>query len=343
MAIIPFIRELLTSPRRIVITMHTQPDADALGASLGLANFLRKDHHQVSVIAPTNFPEFLDWLPGREGVTVYQGSKRELSATLIANADIIFCVDFALLSRIPELKDLIEQSNAIKIVIDHHIDPVDFTDLALWDPKAAASTELVYELISQLDKKSYLDKDIAECLYVGIVTDTNSFKNPNTTARVHRIAADLIGYQVDIAKINKLVYDSNSLKKLKFLSFALSKRLVVRPEWHTAYFVIQEADIRRFNLGVGDTEGLVNYALSIQGIVLAALIKEKKDAVSFSLRSIGEFPVNQLAKEYFEGGGHKNAAGGVSRLPLAETVAKFEEIIQLKKNVLQNSTIPYEK
>jgi phosphoesterase RecJ-like protein len=339
MAIIPFIQQLLTLPRRVVITMHTQPDADAVGAALGLANFLKKDQHQVSIIAPTKFPNFLDWLPGREEIIVYQESEHALASQLIANAEIIFCVDFSLLSRIPEIRDLVEKSAAHKIVIDHHIDPVDFTNLAICDPKAAASTELIYELITRLEKKSYLDKKIAECLYVGIVTDTNSFKNPNSTARVHRIAADLLEYQIDIAKINKFIYDNNSLKKLKFLGFALNKRLVVRQEWATAYFVIQQADVRRFQLELGDTEGLVNYALSLQGIVLAALMKEKKDGVSFSFRSIGEFPVNKLAREYFEGGGHKNAAGGISRLPLLETIAKFEKIVQAeseKKHFTKN-------
>jgi phosphoesterase RecJ-like protein len=335
MDLIPFIQKLLSTPKRMIITMHTQPDADALGASLALALFLKKTGHQVNVIAPTSFPEFLNWLPGRSEVMVYSEDKRELATELITQADLIFCLDFALLSRIPEISDLVAQSSATKIVIDHHIDSTDFTDLAFWDPRAAASAELVYELIGELGKKAYIDKDIAECLYVGILTDTNSFKNPNTTPKVHRIAADLMEQQIDIAKINKLVYESNSLKKLKFLSFALNKLLVVRPEWHTAYFVVTEADAKRFNLGMGDTEGLVNYALSIKGIVLAALIKEKKDAVSFSLRSIGDFPVNTLAKEYFEGGGHKNAAGGISRLPLEATVAKFEEIVKSKQNTLK--------
>ncbi len=343
MTLTPVIKKLLHTPKRIVITMHTQPDADALGASLGLALFLKKIDHQVSVVAPTTFPDFLNWLPGRPEVVVYNEESHPLVAELLAKADLLICVDFALLSRIPEISHLVTQSPATKFVIDHHTDPVEFTDLALWDPQAAASAELVYELIRALDKQAYIDKDIATCLYVGILADTNSFKNPNTTARVHRIAADLMEHAIDIAKIYQLIYENNSLKKLKFLSFVLNERLVVMPECHTAYLTVKEADAKRFALSNGDTEGLVNYALSIQGTMLAALMKERKDGVSLSLRSIGDFAVNTLAQKYFSGGGHKNAAGGLSRLSLEETVAKFEEIVKSEQIALQNSRTLYEK
>lgn len=331
------IKELLFgNPKKIVITMHTNPDADALGSSLGLAAFLKKKNHIVNVISPTDYPDFLDWLPGISELTIYakSTSTQELSYNLIAQADIIFCVDFAVLSRIDGLEDAVMNSKATKIVIDHHLDTQDFADIMFWKPQAAASAELIYELIEGLGETKYMDKDIAESLYVGIITDTLSFKTPNTTAHVHRVVAQLMEFQVDIAKINKLVYDNNSLNKLKFLSFVLSKRLKLISDCKTAYITIKASDAKQFNLNMGDTEGLVNYALSVKGVILAALLKEKQDGIYISFRSVGDFPVNTLAKEYFEGGGHKNAAGGISHLSLEETVAKFEELVKTNQNLL---------
>jgi len=336
MDIIPAIeKEILSQPKRIAITMHTNPDADALGASLGLAAFLKKKNHHVSVIAPTNYPEFLDWLPGIADVIIYEKNNQQLSFELIANADIIFCVDFAVLNRINDLAGPVSQAKATKIVIDHHLDTEDFADVMLWNPKATAAAELVYELIEALGETNCIDKSIAECLYVGILTDTVSFKTPNTTPHVHRIVANLLEFEVDVAKINKLVYDSNSLNKLKFLSFILSNRLTVLPDYKTAYIAIKSADAKQFNLNTGDTEGIVNYALSIKGIVLAALIKEKHDRVCISLRSVGDFAVNTFAKEYFHGGGHKNAAGGMSNLSLEETITTFEKLVKHNQDLLK--------
>jgi len=336
MDIIPAIeKEILSQPKRIVITMHTNPDADALGASLGLAAFLKKKNHHVSVIAPTAYPEFLDWLPGIADVIIYEKNNQQLSFELITNADIIFCVDFAILNRINELASAVNQTKATKIVIDHHLDTEDFADLMLWNPKATAAAELVYELIEALGETDCIDKSIAECLYVGIMTDTVSFKTPNTTPHVHRIVANLLEFGVEVAKINKLVYDSNSLNKLKFLSFILSNRLTVLPDYKTAYIAIKSADAKQFNLNTGDTEGLVNYALSIKGIVLAALIKEKHDRICISLRSVGDFAVNTFAKEYFHGGGHKNAAGGMTNLSLEETINIFETLVKSNQDLLK--------
>lgn len=335
MDIVPALKRLLSSPKRIVIMMHTRPDADALGASLGLATFLKRKQHTVSVIAPTSYPDFLAWLPGIAEVIVCSKRQQALSFECIKKADVIFCIDFALLCRINELGEVVKNAAAAKVVIDHHLDKEDFADLVLCNPSAAAAAELVYQLIQDLGEHAQLDKDIATCLYVGIMTDTASFKNPNTTAQVHRIAASLIELGVDVAKTNRLVYENNSLDKLKFISFAISQRLVVLPASHTAYFAIKASDARRFNLSTGDTEGLVDYALSIRGIVLAVLISEKKDAIRLSLRSVGNFSVNALAKEHFAGGGHKNAAGGISHLSLQETTAKFEKLVNVNQHALE--------
>lgn len=337
MEIIPAIQqEIQGSPRQIVIITHTNPDGDALGASLGLAAFLKKKHHAVKVIIPTPYPEFLDWLPGIREIICYESSPKNVVLDLITQAEIIFCVDFSTLNRIDHLAGPIKNAKATKIVIDHHLDTEEFADLVLWNPQAAAASELVYELIEALGAYHQIDKALAECLYTGMMTDTACFTTPNTTPHVHRIVASLLEQQVDVAKINKLVYANQSLKKLQFLGFVLNKRLKVLEDYRTAYIVIEAADAKQFNLGTGDTEGIVNYALALKGVVLAALIKEKKDGIYLSLRSVGNVPVNTWAKAYFAGGGHKNAAGGVSHLSLEQTIAKFEELVKMNQHILKN-------
>jgi len=318
------------SIKKIVITMHANPDADALGASLALAAFLKKKQHHVTVISPNGYPDFLEWLPDIENVLIYDQLSTEKTEPIIEAADLIFCVDFAMLHRINNMAPIVANAKAIKIVIDHHLDIEQFAHIMLWEPTAAASAELVFRLIDGIGEKAKIDAAIASCLYVGIMTDTGSFKNPNTTPAVHRIVAELMDLKIDVARIHKLVYDNNTLDKLRFLSFMLSKRLVIMADNKTAYLIIKSADARNFNLTNGDTEGLVNYALSIKGIQLAALIKEKKDAVYLSLRSVGDVPVNTFAKTYFEGGGHKNAAGGISHLTIQETINKFEFLVKNK-------------
>jgi bifunctional oligoribonuclease and PAP phosphatase NrnA len=331
--ILPF-KALLSSPKHIVITLHQRPDADALGTGLGLAALLKKYHHQVQVIAPTAYPTFLDWLPGASEVIIFAQGQQERSLELLNKADIIFCVDFPTLSRLHDMETAVKNTTATKVVIDHHPTTEKFGDLIFRDPKAAAAAELLYELIEALDAQALVDQEISECLYAGIMTDTGSFKNPNTTARTHGIVAKLLHHGADAAKVSRLVYENNSLSKLAFLGFALSHRLVVLREYNTAYFFITREDYQKYHLQTGDTEGLVNHALSVHDIVLAAVIKEKKDAIRLSLRSEGAVPVNLWAKEYFAGGGHKNAAGGVSYLTLKETIAKFENLVKAKKKVL---------
>jgi phosphoesterase RecJ-like protein len=338
METIPAIQQKIQGPpRQIIIITHTNPDGDALGASLGLAAFFKKKHHTVQVIIPTPYPEFLDWLPGIREVICYETTPKHIVLNLIAQADMIFCVDFGTLNRIDHLAGPIKHAKAIKVVIDHHLDIEAFADYVWWNPQAAAAAELIYELIETWGESGQIDQELAVCLYTGMMTDTACFTTPNTTSRIHRIVANLLEQQVDVAKIHKLIYASQSLKKLQFLGFVLSNRLKVLEEYRTAYIVIKVADAKQFNLGTGDTEGIVNYALSIKGVVLAALIKEKKDEVYLSLRSLGNVPVNTWAQAYFAGGGHKNAAGGISYLPLEQTIAKFEGLVKMNQHILQNA------
>ncbi|UII33403.1 bifunctional oligoribonuclease/PAP phosphatase NrnA [Fulvivirga ulvae] len=334
-------KTVISSPKKVVITTHHKPDADALGSSLGLAGYLRKKGHEVSVITPTDYANFLAWMKGNDEVIIFNEGNEEKSGRLITEADMIFCLDFSSLNRINELGEMVRQSASVKVLIDHHLEPEDFANFVCWSTEAAATAELVYDLICDLGDKQLIDKDIAESLYAGIMTDTGSFKHPNTTKNVFNVCAELADIGADTAKVSKLVYDTNSLDKVKFLGFALNEKLKVLDEFNTAYFAITADELKRFNSKTGDTEGLVNYALSIEGIKFAAVIIDRTEAIKMSFRSIGDFSVNEFARKHFEGGGHKNASGGKSDLSLEETVKKFENVLNEYKNELSTKIKTY--
>ena len=319
----------LSSARKIVITTHVKPDADALGSSLGLYNYLIRKGHEVNVITPSDYPYFLTWMKGNDEVLDFSShTDREKALAKLATAEIIFCLDFSALDRVNAIGDLIRKSDAYVVNIDHHQDPEDFADFRLWSTSAAATCELVYELIVALGDKALIDKAIASCLYAGIMTDTGGFRHPNTTKNVHLVVAELLEAGADSAKISNLIYDSNSINRLKFIGFAITRRLVILKDLHTAYFVISKKDLKKYQSQTGDTEGLVNYALSLEGIKLAALFSEREDGIKISFRSSVEVPVNKFAADHFQGGGHVNAAGGKSSLSLKKTVERFESLVQ---------------
>jgi phosphoesterase RecJ-like protein len=327
-ALASFAKEI-SSPKKIFITTHVKPDADALGSSLGLANYLIKKGHDVAVVTPSDYPSFLNWMKGNENVLDFSNPNDVIQAKKkLEEAEVIFCLDFSVLHRVNELGELIRDSDAYVVNIDHHQDPEDFADYRLWSTKAAATCELVYELIVDLGDKSLIDKDIAECLYAGIMTDTGGFRHPNTTKNVHLVVAELLDLGADTSQIANWIYDSNSVNRLKFIGFAISRRLVIREDLHLAYFTISKKDLKKYQSRTGDTEGLVNYALSLEGIKLAALFSEREDGIKISFRSSTEVAVNKFAAAYFNGGGHKNASGGKSSLGLKETVELFESLVE---------------
>src|SRR5690606_4047384 len=316
------LKNQLTAPKHIVVTTHHKPDGDALGSSLALYHWLKAKGHTVDVIVPSDFPAFLDWMPARADVKIYTGDILGNDA-LIADAAVIFCLDFNSLSRIHAMEDAVRNASGVKVMIDHHLEPEGFDDYRHWDSDAAASAQLVYDFIANvMNDHQSITADIATCLYTGLMTDTGSFRFQTTTPQVHAIAADLITRGARNWEIHELVYNSSSENRLKFLGFCLLNRLEVLPQYHTALFSISRQDLNRFNITTGDTEGLVNYALSISGIKLAALIIDRTDQVKLSLRSVGTFPCNELSKKHFNGGGHRNAAGGNSNEPLDKVVAK---------------------
>lgn len=333
-------QELLSIPQNVVITTHFKPDADALGSSLALAGFLKKLGHKISVITPSDYPDFLSWMPGNDEVIVYEKGKTDYNVkNLIKDADIIFCLDFSALSRINDLEKPVEFSKAKKVMIDHHTNPENFSDFEFHNTKAAATTELIFNLIEDLGKKCLLDTDIGECIYAGLMTDTGSFRHPSTTSRVHQIAGELIELGVNTNKVHRLIFDSNTEDRLKFLGFMLSEKLKVLPEYKVAYFTVTNDELRRFNSQTGDTEGIVNYGLTLKGISMAAIIVERPEAIKMSFRSIESVAVNDIAATHFNGGGHRNASGGKTEgIGLAATEAKFLEMLPIyKERFLENS------
>ena len=329
-------KALLSTPQNVVITTHYKPDADALGSSLALSAFLQKLNHTVTVITPSDYPSFLNWIDGQDKVLIYNSVNETVINEKIANADIIFCLDFSALSRINEMEPLVAASKAKKVLIDHHLNPESFADYNLHNNQAAATAELIYDFIHLLDKQELLDKNIAESIYAGIVTDTGSFRFPTTTSKVHRIIAHLLELGADNFKIHSLIYDSNSELRVKFLGFALSQKLTILHEFNTAFFTITASELEDYHSQTGDTEGLVNYGLSIENIKFAAVLIEREDGVKISFRSIGDFAANEFAATHFEGGGHKNASGGKSKLSLDESVKKFISLLPIYKESLTN-------
>jgi phosphoesterase RecJ-like protein len=321
------LKTFLSSPKKIVITTHANPDADALGSSLGLHHFLKNRGHLSTVITPTDYPEFLHWMEGHEEVLADSHETHNQCVEIINEADLICCLDFNGFKRIKKLEEPVKNAPGKILLVDHHLNKEMEADFELWDDKAAATAELIFDLIKLMDGESEINRAIAEALYAGIMTDTGSFKHGSTSAKIHRTVADLMDHGVDVNKVSRLIYDTNSLNRLRFIGYALMEKLVVNMEHKVAYFVINAEEHERFHLKSGDTEGLVNYALSIKGIVIAAIIMEKNGEVKMSFRSVGNYAVNDFAATHFNGGGHKNAAGGLSDLNLDATVDKFKSLI----------------
>lgn len=328
------IKDLLATPQKIVITTHHKPDGDAMGSSLGLYAYLIQLGHHVKVVTPTDYPSFLHWLPNNSDVIIYT-DETERAAKLVEEAALIFCLDFNTLSRINELGELVRASDAYKIMIDHHLEPEDFDDYRHWSINACAAAQLVYDfIVNELKDEAMMNKDIATCLYTGIMTDSGSFRFESATSTVYRIAADLIDAGAEHWRIHQLVYDNASENRLRFLGHCISNKLEILREYNTAIITVTQQELNDYKIVTGDTEGIVNYALSINGIKLAAFIIERTDKVKLSLRSTGDFPANEICKKYFDGGGHRNAAGGASSQDLPTTVAHFKEILKEYKTQL---------
>ena len=325
---------MLNQPFKAVITAHQKPDGDAMGSTLGLYHFLKQLGHEVTVISPTNWAPFLDWMPGVDQVIDFEANKKEASQ-IVADADYVFCLDFNILHRTKHLEPIIRDSKALKILIDHHQQP-DTPSFAygISDVKMSSTCEMIYDFIVQSGHSNLINLDIAACLYTGLMTDTGSFRFPSTTASVHKIVAHLKELGLQHAKIHENIYDNSTEGRLKFMGNAFLNRMTVLPEYKTAVMAIPKTDIYKFELTTGDTEGLVNYLLSIEGIKFAAILIDREEERKWSFRSKGNFDVNIFARTHFEGGGHANAAGGRSSKSLDETLNDFKTIIENYKSQL---------
>ena len=325
---------ILNQPFKAVITAHQKPDGDAMGSTLGLYHFLKQLGHEVTVISPTNWAQFLDWMPGVDQVIDFEANKNEASE-IVAAADYVFCLDFNILHRTKHLEPIIRDSKALKILIDHHQQP-DTPSFAygISDVKMSSTCEMIYDFIVQSGHSNLINIDIATCLYTGLMTDTGSFRFPSTTASVHKIVAHLKELGLQHAKIHENIYDNSTEGRLKFMGNAFLNRMTVLPEFKTAVMAIPKSDIYKFELKTGDTEGLVNYLLSIEGIKFAAILIDREEERKWSFRSKGNFDVNIFARTHFEGGGHANAAGGRSSKSLDETFNDFKNIIENYKSQL---------
>jgi len=323
--------KVLSSPKKAIIIPHKNPDGDALGSSLALHAFLIKTGHDSWIIAPNEYPEFLDWMPGQEEIIKFSQLPDE-STLLVEDADIIFTLDFNQLSRVDKLAPLIEHSDALKIMIDHHENPGDYAPITYSDTSIGSTCEMVFELISSIDHDQ-IDASIATSLYTGIMTDTGSFRFPSTTARTHQILGTLIEKGAKPHTIHQKIYDNYSFNRLQLLKTALNnlKKIDQIP---VVYITLSQKELNQNNFKKGDTEGFVNYGLSLAGITLAVIMieNETEKIIKMSFRSNGSFDVNQFAKKYFNGGGHINAAGGVSYLNLDETAAQFRNAVMDEKS-----------
>lgn len=318
---------LLSTPKKIAIIPHRSPDGDAMGSTLALYHFLLKLNHQPIVIAPNEFPEFLEWLPGAESVLIFEKNK-ENTTKILEEAELIFTLDFNALHRTGEMEQVLNKLKVPFIMIDHHQSPDDYAQFTYSDTAFGSTCEMIYNFILLLDKKEMLDQTIATCIYTGILTDSGSFRFPKTTGTTHRIIADLIDLGAENTIIPTLLFDNNSFDRLQLLGRALQNMKVFQ-EYKTTYISLSQKELDTFHYVKGDTEGIVNYGLTIKGIVFAAIFIEHKDEniIKISFRSQGNFDVNQFAREHFNGGGHINAAGGKSNLSLKETITKFEKLI----------------
>jgi len=324
------ILELLASPKKIAIIPHRSPDGDAMGSTLGLYHFLRKLNQEPAVIAPNEFPEFLAWLPGSENVLIYEKNKEKVGQVL-QDAELIFTLDFNALHRTGEMENVLNKLTAPFIMIDHHQKPDDYAIYTYSNTKFGSTCEMVYNFITFLGHKDLIDQTIATCLYTGIVTDSGSFRFPTTTSETHRVAAGLLDVGVQNGDIHNSLFDNNSYHRLQLLGRAL-QNMKVLPEFKTSYITLTQEELDEFHYVKGDTEGIVNYGLTIKGIIFAAIFIENKEEgiIKISFRSQGNFDVNQFARDHFNGGGHINAAGGKSTKSLAETIALFESILPEK-------------
>ena len=318
--------------------MHQKPDGDAMGSTLGLYHFLLQLGHDAKVISPTNWASFIGWMPGIHTVLDYE-RQTDISNGLIKNADWIFCLDFNTLSRTKRMEEALNEATGERILIDHHREPQeDKFAYGISDTGKSSTCEMVYDFIMNSGHSNKITDEVAQCLYAGVMTDTGSFRFPSTTASVHKMVAHLKELGLIHAPIHEALFDNGSEARLRFIGNVLLNRMEVFYEYNTALISVPQQDLIKFDIKTGDTEGLVNYPLSIEGIKLAAIIIDRGEERKCSFRSKGEFDVNTFARTYFNGGGHFNAAGGATTDSLEKAVSDFKTAMAEHRKELSTYT-----
>ena len=327
------IKSILSVKKKIVIIPHKNPDGDAIGSSTGLKYYLDKIGHNVEIISPNRFPNFLNWMDPKNIIKIFDDDLN--NKEIVLSADIIFTLDFNNLVRISNMKSCVEKSNATIIMIDHHENPSDYADFLYSKPEMSSTCEMIYHFIDMLGDKDKIDKDISKSLYAGIMTDTGSFKFPSTTFTTHKVVSNLLKTGISHSEIHNKFYDENKFDRLKLLSYALGKITIVK-NLNTCYISLSQKELDNFNFEKGDTEGIVNYGLSIKNIIFAVIFMEnsRENIIRISLRSRGSFDVNEFSKSIFGGGGHKNAAGAISKKTLEKTINYFLKSLNKYKEQL---------
>ncbi len=320
--------DFMASPRKVVIVCHQNPDGDAMGSSLGLFHYLNKKNHEVTVISPTEVPEYLRWMPDADKVLDFENyEQNDKAKRSIEKADIIFCLDFSVLNRTKNVESFIKKAKALKVVVDHHEEPEQFADFMYWNVKAASTCELIFAMIENLGDRKLVDKTIATCLHTGLITDTGSFRFDSVSQEVHRVAGELVSEGVEVNKIHRSLFDNNDLSRLRLMGYVFNQKLVLLPEFGVAYMTISADELKEYQSKSGDTEGIVNFGLGIKGVKVAAIFVERNDLIKISFRSVDTVSVSEFSRKYFDGGGHHNAAGGRSKMSLEQTVEKFVSLI----------------
>lgn len=321
------LKSVLSNANSIVIIGHKSPDGDAIGSCLALNGILKDEFNaDYHIIVPDNYPDFLSWMENVNDVIV-ASDNLDKANKLISEASVIFTLDFNHPSRVgKDLEESLASSEASKVMIDHHRDPSDYCDFMFSDISSCSTAQMIYEFAEAMKLTNSITPGIAEAIYCGIMTDTGSFKFSSTTPKTHRIAANLMEAGCDHEKVHRLIYDANSVERIKLLGYALNK-MDVKKDYGLAILHLSTDELKRFDAKKGDTEGFVNYALSMDGISVAIFAKETDEGVKMSFRSKGDWWVNELASKHFNGGGHKNAAGGISFDSIGDTLAKIETLL----------------
>jgi phosphoesterase RecJ-like protein len=332
------VKALLATPKKIVVVGHKNPDGDAVGSCLALVQALNALGHQAQVIMPNDFPDFLKWLPHYESIIIHD-KETDKSKTLISEAELIFTLDFNALNRTGDMEEALTNATADFVLIDHHQQPDDYAVAVYSDTSMSSTCEMVYHFFEALDVLSLITTEVATQLYTGIMTDTGSFRFPATSATTHRVIAHLIECGVKNSLVHQNIYDTNSPDRIALLGVALNNMKIL-PEYRTAYITISQKELDDHRFKKGDTEGFVNYALSVTGVIFAVIFIENRQEqiVKISFRSKGSFSVNEFARKYYNGGGHTNAAGGRSTKPLTTTVSEFISILPSHKKELTDES-----